>query len=397
MSASNAIIASPNTLFVKHFEDKIQADNLPLKSYFGLKAPGAEDKWRMKHPYGTSDGSFKIFWSLVKQGKLEWDEDTDKIFDDASLKLLAENCGWATLRLEDCPKVSCFHLGFHYAHEGLKKRKVIKKTAKDEHTDDSTFQATGRLIGVGNKCCAVLHDCPTSQTNPTKSFVNAFGKGRGIIKKWVYSECVIRPEVIQRDEFIASYKTTETSESGDEEEVLGGLDAIMETKVAQEEEESEAEKKHKAIIQASKLSAEDKDFIVGGAKMAKIMAKAKAKAEAKKKKAEEKLVVLPFEGEEVKVVVIKKKKVNLFKGAVANMEKTIEEVYEGEQDWQTISDGQAKVMKCLQAIIKMKKVKDNTKKRDKVVCMYNDFQETLAEAGLIQLEEEEESLEEESE
>jgi len=127
------------------------------------------------------------------------------------------------------------------------------------------------------------------------------------------------------------------------------------------------------------------------------MAKAKAKAEAKKKKAEEKLVVLPFEGEEVKVVVIKKKKVNLFKGAVANMEKTIEEVYEGEQDWQTISDGQAKVMKCLQAIIKMKKVKDNTKKRDKVVGMYNDFQETLAEAGLIQLEEEEESLEEESE
>ena len=402
MSASNAIITSPTTTFTKHFEDKVAEEEGGVKSYFGLKAPGAEDKWRMKHPYGTSDGSFKIFWSLVKTGKLDWDEDdSNQIFDDASLKLLAEECGWATLRLEDCPEVSCFHLGFHYAHEGLKKRKVVKKNAKKEHTDDSTFQATGRLIGVGNKCCAVLHYSPINQTNPTKSFVNAYGKGRGIIKKWVYSECVIRPEVIQRDDFIAAYKTTETSDSGEEEEVLGGLDEIVAEKVAQEEKESEAEKKHKAIIEASKLSAEDKDFIVGGAKMAKIMAKAKAKAEAKakakKKKAEEKLVVLPFEGEEVKVVVIKKKKVNLFKGAVANMEKTIEEVYEGEQDWETISDGQAKVMKCLKAIIKMKKVKDNTKKRDKVVGMYNDFQETLAEAGLIELEEEEESLEEESE
>ena len=282
MSASNAIIASPTKFFTDHFDDKVAEEEGGVKSYFGLKAPGAEDKWRMKTPFGTSDGSFKKFWSLVKQGKLDWDEDTDKIFDDPSLKLLAEECGWATLRLEDCPEVSCFHLSFHYAGEGLKKRKGVKKNAKKEHTLSSTFQATGRLIGVGNKCCAVLHYSPTNQTNPTKSFVNAYGKGRGIIKKWVYSECVIRPEVIQRDDFIATYKTTETSDSGEEEEVLGGLDAIVAEKVAQENSEREAEEEQKEIIKASKLSAEDKDFIVGGAKMAKIMAKAEARLVATK-------------------------------------------------------------------------------------------------------------------
>ena len=270
-SASNAIITSPNAFFVKHFEDKIRNHDLmvkihgentdgSVKSYFGLKAPGAEDKWRMKTPFGTSDGSFRIFWDLVKQGKLDWDEDTDKIFDDTSLKLLAENCGWATLRLEDCPKVSCFHLGFHYAHGGLQKRKSIKKTKAGEHSVDSTFQVTGRLIGVGNKCCAVLHDCPTSQTNPTKSFVNAYGKGRGIIKKWVYSESVLRLEVIQREDFIAAYKTTETRTDSGVEEVLGGLDSIMATKVSEKLGEREAEEKQKKIHEASKLTEKDLVF-----------------------------------------------------------------------------------------------------------------------------------------
>ena len=267
-SASNAIITSPNALFVKHFEDNIRNHGVnglsgentvsSVKSYFGLKAPGAEDKWRdMKTPFRTSDKSFRIFWDLVKQGKLDWDEDTGKIFDDASLKLLAENFGWATLRLEDCPKVSCFHLGFHYAHEGLRVRKSIKKTKAGEHSVESTFQATGRLIGVGNKCCAVLHDCPTSQTNPPNTFVTAWGKGKGIIKKWVYSESILRPEVIPREDFIATYKTMETRADGGVEEVLGGLDSIMATKVAEElrEREREAEEKQKKLTRRSQLRA----------------------------------------------------------------------------------------------------------------------------------------------
>jgi hypothetical protein len=382
MSASNAIITSPNTLFVKHFEDKIQEEEGGVKSYFGLKAPGAEDKWRMKHPYGTSDGSFKKFWSLVKQGKIDWDEDTDKIFDDASLKLLAEECGWATLRLEDCPEVSCFHLSFHYAGEGLKKRKVVKKNAKKEHTDDSTFQATGRLIGVGNKCCAVLHDCPTEQTNPTKSFVNAYGKGRGIIKKWVYSECVIRPEVIQRDDFIAAYKTTETSDSGEEEEVLGGLDAIVAEKVAQEEKESEAKTKHKAILEASKLSEEDKIFIIGGAKGVKIMKKAKAKAEEKKK---------------VKIVVVKRKmKRKSYKTRKAGLLTMIEKFYEIED--KVVGMKQYEVIEAVADKIKKSKAcVRNADKTEEIENLMNDFEVKLIQLGYDFEEEEEGEQGDESE
>jgi len=375
MSASNAIITSPATFFTKHFGEKRLAaeqrdeEGFQVESYFGLKAPGAEDKWRMKTPFGTSDGSFKKFWSLVKTGKLEWDEDTDKIFDDASLKLLAEECGWATLRLEDCPEVSCFHLGFHYAHEGLKKRKVIKKTAKDEHTDDSTFQATGRLIGVGNKCCAVLHSAPDDQTNPTKSFVNAFGKGRGIIKKWVYSESVIRPKVIQRDAFIDTYKT--------DDEVLGGLDILMATKVSDETDEREAEEKYKKVIQASKLSEEDKLFIVGGDRMAKIMAKAKAKAEAEallyreQKEAEALDAALLSSLEATKPIMVKVKRKS-YKTKKAELEKMVAEFYEID-DKVVGANAYQKIDNFVDRLLESKACERNEDKREAIEVIHTNF------------------------
>jgi len=90
-------------------------------------------------------------------------------------------------------RVSVVHMGMKTTGGGIKLRKGI---GSDTAGQGRPFIIQGIIVAAGNKCCAVLLDDPDTydeqDTTQFKYMKTAYNKGRGMIKKVVYEESVIK-------------------------------------------------------------------------------------------------------------------------------------------------------------------------------------------------------------